>query len=142
MAGAAGRDVHKDVVHPGRGGTLTLAGLRKLKVGDLVLLAADATDRGHVMTSNEDGVEIVWARGGWGFWRFEGPHAALNARSIRADHAVRCFARFSSDDRANVAASFRQGYQQRQRIGDFYYVHSLVPDRAFPTQSLADAILK
>lgn len=50
---------------------------------------------------------------------------------------VRCFHAYSSECRASHAASFRLGYQQRRRTGEFYYVHPDVPGIAFSTRTRA-----
>lgn len=50
---------------------------------------------------------------------------------------VRCFNVFDSETRANHAASHRLGYLQRQRTGDFYYVHPEIPNTAFETRTRA-----
>lgn len=52
---------------------------------------------------------------------------------------VRCFHKHSSETRANLAASFRLGYQQRAEIGQFFYVHPAIPNRAFGTRGAAAA---
>jgi hypothetical protein len=58
--------------------------------------------------------------------------------SVRAKTVTRCFQRYSSEDRANHAASHRVGYLKRQAVGEFFYVSSLVPGLAFPTRSRAE----
>lgn len=50
---------------------------------------------------------------------------------------VRCLHHYSSETRANHAASFRLGHRQRAAIGEYFYTH---PDRegiAFPTRKSA-----
>jgi len=59
------------------------------------------------------------------------------ALKAEAKRVTRCFQQYSSETRANHAASFRLGYQQRQRDGEFFYVHPAVPNRAFPTRGAA-----
>lgn len=51
--------------------------------------------------------------------------------------ATRCFERYTSEQRANHAASFRLGRRQREAVGEHYYVHEMVPDIAFPTAKMA-----
>lgn len=34
-------------------------------------------------------------------------------------------------------ASHRTGFRQRERLGEFYWIHPLVPDIAFPTRVAA-----
>lgn len=51
--------------------------------------------------------------------------------------ATRCFQRYTSEQRADHAASFRLGWRKRQAVGEFYYVHDMVPDIAFPTAKMA-----
>lgn len=46
---------------------------------------------------------------------------------------VRCFHAYDSETRANHAASFRLGHRQRESLGEFFYTHPDVPNRAFPT---------
>lgn len=60
--------------------------------------------------------------------------AALAAERKRV---VRCFNRYSSEQRANHAASFRLGHRQREAVGEFFYTHPDVPGRAFPTRKAA-----
>lgn len=50
---------------------------------------------------------------------------------------TRCFHAFSSECRANHAASHRLGYLQKQRIGEFFYVHPSFPNTAFSTRKRA-----
>lgn len=50
---------------------------------------------------------------------------------------ARCFQRFTDDQRANMAASHRLGYRQRQAVGDFYYTTTFAPGIAFSTQRQA-----
>lgn len=50
---------------------------------------------------------------------------------------IRCFYAYSSEQRADLAANFRAGYQQRRRTGEYYFVHPDVPNVAFPTRSRA-----
>jgi hypothetical protein len=52
---------------------------------------------------------------------------------------TRCFHSYSSEQRADLAANFRAGYQQRRSIGEFFYTHPDVPNRAFPRRKLAAA---
>ncbi len=59
---------------------------------------------------------------------------ALKAEMKRV---VRCFHRYSSETRANHAASFRLGHQQRQAVGEFFYTHPDIPNRAFPSRKKA-----
>ena len=50
---------------------------------------------------------------------------------------TRCFQAYSSEQRASHAASFRLGYQQRQRTGEFFYTHPDIPNIAFDTRTKA-----
>jgi hypothetical protein len=50
---------------------------------------------------------------------------------------VRCFNRFTSEERANKMASRRQGYRQRQQEGDFFWVHEMCPGIAFRSRGQA-----
>jgi len=50
---------------------------------------------------------------------------------------VRYFQRYTPEQRVDRAASFRLGPVQRERVGDYCYVHPLRPDRAFPSPSQA-----
>lgn len=50
---------------------------------------------------------------------------------------VRCFHRYDSETRANHAASFRLGHRQREAVGEFFYTHPDIPNRAFPTRKAA-----
>lgn len=55
----------------------------------------------------------------------------------KAYPATRCFERYSSEERANHAASHRLGRRQREAVGEFYYVHEMIPDRGFETAKIA-----
>jgi hypothetical protein len=61
---------------------------------------------------------------------------ALKAEMKRV---VRCFQSYTSNQRADNAANFRMGYQQRRAIGEFFYTHPDVPNLAFPKRKLAAA---
>lgn len=54
--------------------------------------------------------------------------AALKAEAKRV---VRCFQHFTSEQRANHAASHRLGFRQRESVGRFFYTHPDVPGLAF-----------
>lgn len=58
----------------------------------------------------------------------------IDGRLYDMEPAVRGFQRFTSEDRANHAASFRLGYLQRQRIGEAFWTHPLRPGVCFPTR--------
>jgi hypothetical protein len=60
--------------------------------------------------------------------------AALRAETKKC---VRCFHAYSSEQRANLAANFRAGYQQRRSMGEFFWTHPDVPGIAFPTRKRA-----
>lgn len=60
--------------------------------------------------------------------------AALKAE---AKKVVRCFQSYSSEQRANHAASFRLGHRQREAVGHFFYTHPDVPGVAFDTRGAA-----
>lgn len=51
--------------------------------------------------------------------------------------AVRCFQLYTSAQRSDLMASHRTGFRQRERLGEFYWIHPLVPDIAFPTRVAA-----
>ena len=51
--------------------------------------------------------------------------------------ATRHLQRYSSEQRANLRASHRQGYLQRQRIGEYFYTHELCGDVGFDTAKSA-----
>jgi hypothetical protein len=51
--------------------------------------------------------------------------------------AVRCWNPYSAENRANRAASFRLGFRQRQELGHYFYIHPMVPNRAFDTAKQA-----
>lgn len=59
------------------------------------------------------------------------------ALKAEAKKVVRCFQPYSSDQRANHAASFLLGHRQREAVGHFFYVHPSVPNRAFDTRGQA-----
>ena len=60
--------------------------------------------------------------------------AALRAE---AKKVVRILCRYSSEQRANHAASFRLGHRQREAIGEYFYTHPDCPGIAFPKRGLA-----
>ena len=55
----------------------------------------------------------------------------------RAHKPARCFHRYDGQARADLAASHRSGHRQRVSAGEFYYVHPLFRDRAYPTAKRA-----
>lgn len=62
----------------------------------------------------------------------------LTYQEFRRTHpAVRCFFKFSPEQRANNRASHRLTHGQREAMGEKYYAHPLVPDLAFPTAKAA-----
>jgi Zn-dependent protease with chaperone function len=60
--------------------------------------------------------------------------AALKAETRRV---VRNYQPYSSDQRANHAASFRLGHRQRLADGEFFYTHPDIPNRCFDTRGQA-----
>ena len=52
-------------------------------------------------------------------------------------NAVRCWQKFDHNTRADRASNFRFTQGRRDRLGEFYYLHPLVPNRAFPTRKAA-----
>jgi hypothetical protein len=50
---------------------------------------------------------------------------------------VRNFQGYTSNQRADHAASSRLGYQQRKAVGEFFYTHPAVPGVAFATRKQA-----
>jgi len=53
---------------------------------------------------------------------------------FRKSHpAVRCFQRYTSEERANISASIRSGHRQREAVGEYFYTHSMRPGIAFKT---------
>jgi hypothetical protein len=62
------------------------------------------------------------------------------ALKAEAKKVVRCFQPYSSDQRANHAASHRLGHRRRQAVGEFFYAHPAIPDRAYPTRGAAAAV--
>lgn len=63
--------------------------------------------------------------------------AALNYEvALKAERKLvtRCFHKYSSETRADLAASFRLTQNQRRSIGHYFYVHPAFPNTAFETQ--------
>jgi hypothetical protein len=60
--------------------------------------------------------------------------AALKAETKRC---VRGFVQYSSETRANHAASHRLGYRQKQAIGMTFWTHPDRPGVCFPTRKQA-----
>lgn len=62
----------------------------------------------------------------------------MTYQDFRRQHpATRCFQRYTSEQRADLAASFRLGPRQRAAVGEHYYVHEMLPEVCFPTAKLA-----
>lgn len=59
------------------------------------------------------------------------------AQFRKAHPATRCFQPYTSDERAGLAASHRVGHRRRHAVGEFFYVHEMVPDRAYGTAKAA-----
>lgn len=55
----------------------------------------------------------------------------------KAYPATRCFQRYTSEQRATIRSSHRAGHRQREAVGEFYYVHEMVPGVGFPTAKAA-----
>lgn len=53
------------------------------------------------------------------------------------DKPVKHFQKYSSEDRANRAASHRMHFRQKQAVGEFFWTHPFVPGIAFPTRKAA-----
>lgn len=51
--------------------------------------------------------------------------------------AIRCFQRYTAEDRASHRASRRLGPRAKERVGEFFYVHPMIPGRAFATAKAA-----
>ncbi len=64
--------------------------------------------------------------------------ATMTYEEFRKKHpATRCFQRYDHDTRAMHAASHRLGRLQRQRVGEYFYTHPMVPGVAFGTAKQA-----
>lgn len=50
---------------------------------------------------------------------------------------TRCFQRYTSEQRADMASSHRLGHRQREAVGEFFYINSMFPGRAFSTRKAA-----
>ena len=61
----------------------------------------------------------------------------IDGQLIDIAPAVRNFQRYASEDRADMRASHRLGFRQRQRVGEVFWTHPLVPNIAFPTRAAA-----
>ena len=59
--------------------------------------------------------------------------------AIKAERkkVFRCFQPYSSETRANHASSHRLGHRQRESVGEFFYTHPAIPNRAFLTRKAA-----
>lgn len=55
----------------------------------------------------------------------------------RANPAIRCFQKYTSDQRSNHSASHRLTQGQRAASGEFFYTHPMLPNLAFPTAKSA-----
>lgn len=59
---------------------------------------------------------------------------------FRKEHpATRCWQKFDANIRSDRASSHRLGRRQREATGEFFYVHPMVPNRAFSTAKSATA---
>lgn len=59
------------------------------------------------------------------------------ALRIAEREVVRHLQRYTSEERANRAASHRMGPRQRHAVGEHFYTHPAIPDRAFPSRGAA-----
>jgi hypothetical protein len=55
----------------------------------------------------------------------------------KAHPAIRNFQHYTSDQRAQHAASHRLTPHRRQAAGEFFYTHPMIPGRAFDTAKQA-----
>lgn len=55
------------------------------------------------------------------------------------DQPIRCFQRYTSEERAGKMASHRQGFRQREAVGEFFWIHPALPGVAFSTRRAAIA---
>lgn len=53
------------------------------------------------------------------------------------DKPIKCFHKFSSEQRAMNAANFRLGHVAKQRTGEHFWTHPSVPNVAFKTRKAA-----
>jgi hypothetical protein len=56
---------------------------------------------------------------------------------VDIEPATRGFQRYTSQDRADRAASHRLGFRQREQIGEAWWSHPLCPGVCFPTRAAA-----
>lgn len=61
----------------------------------------------------------------------------IDGQLVDMPPAVRCFERYDHHARSLKMASHTQGFRQREAVGEFYYTHPFVPDRAFATRGAA-----
>lgn len=55
------------------------------------------------------------------------------------ERAVKHFHRYTSEQRADMRASHRLGFRQRDSIGEAFWTHVLVPGIGFRTRKAAEA---
>jgi hypothetical protein len=61
----------------------------------------------------------------------------IDGVAIDMPNAERGFHRYSHNDRADMAASFRLGYQQRRSVGETFWTHPFCPGVCYPTRIAA-----
>jgi hypothetical protein len=59
------------------------------------------------------------------------------ALKAEAKRVIRCLHHYTSEQRANHAASHRLGHRQRQAIGEHFYIHPDVAGVCFDTRGQA-----
>lgn len=59
------------------------------------------------------------------------------ALSAERKRVVRMLQRYSPEQRADRASSFRLGHRQHMAVGEYFYVHPDVPGRAYSTRTAA-----
>ena len=64
--------------------------------------------------------------------------AAMTEQEFRKAHRpIRMFDQYDGETRAMRHASHRLGFRARAAVGEFFYIHPLVPGLAFPTAKAA-----
>ena len=65
------------------------------------------------------------------------PWEMTESEFAKTHKPVRQFRKFTSEERTNRAASFRQGHRQKQQVGEYFYTSEHVPDIAFKSPKAA-----
>lgn len=93
------------------------------------------SERGLTREGVDRLMNLIMRAGGSGAVTPAGNHDTMLKAEMK--RVIRCFQGYTPEQRSNMRAFLTLGYKKRHSVGEFYYVHPALPNRAFPRRKAA-----